>query len=40
MANKMMHIPNDDAKNYPLCRLQIVVVKRSNTQFKELTYQN
>ena len=25
MADKCMYIPNDDAQNYPFCRLQIVV---------------
>ena len=25
MANKLMHIPNDDTQNYAFCRLQLVV---------------
>ena len=25
MVDKMIYIPNDDAQNYPFCRLQIVV---------------
>ena len=25
MTDKLMHIPNDDTHNYPICRLQLVV---------------
>ena len=25
MADKLMYIPNDDAQNYPLCKLQFTV---------------
>ena len=25
MADELMYIPNDDTKNYPYCRLQLVV---------------
>ena len=25
MLDKLMHIPNDDTQNYPVCRLQLVV---------------
>ena len=25
MADKLMHIPNDDTPNYPFCKLKLVV---------------
>ncbi len=25
MADKLMYIPNNDAQNYPLCRLKLMV---------------
>ena len=25
MANKLMHIPNNDSQNYPFCRLQLAI---------------
>ena len=34
MADNLMYIPNDDAQNYPFCRLQLVV-KCLNTQLNE-----
>ena len=31
MVAKMMYISNDDARKYPLCRLQLVVKTFENT---------
>ena len=34
MADKFMHIPNDDTKNYPICRLQFDVERFSTSRTK------
>ena len=39
MADKLIYITNDDAQNYPSCRLQLVV-ESLDTQFNEPTNQN
>ena len=31
MADKFMHIPNDDTQNSPFCRLQLIVEKFGHT---------
>ena len=38
MADKLMHIPNDDTKNYPFCRLKLAV--ETNTQLIKPTNKN
>ena len=35
MADKLMHIPNDNTQNSPFCRLQLAV-KHLNTQLNEI----
>ena len=37
MAENLMHIPNDDAQNYPFCRSKKKSLKRLDTQLKEPT---
>ena len=34
MADKLIYIPNDDAQNYPFCRLKLMVER-----FKHSTYE-
>ena len=40
LADKMMYIPNDHTQNYPLCKLQLVIVKCLDTQLNKPTNQS
>ena len=39
MADTVMYIPNDETQNYPFYKLQLVIVKRLDTQFNKSTNQ-
>ena len=40
MVQMIDYIPNNDSQNYPLRRLELVWLKRLDTQLNELTNQN
>ncbi len=40
MANKLMYITNDEIQNYPICKIQLMVLKCLDTQLNKQTNQN
>ena len=34
MADKLMHIPNNDTQNYSFCRLQLVIEPNNQNEIK------